>query len=662
MSRYLYKSSFKSFIEENDESIFGTIVDNSENNNESIQQLNTWKEEIRILDEALFGLDDGTVAFEYTIPRIGKRVDNVLIYKGMIYLLEFKVGEKEYKNYEIDQVVDYALDLKNFHKESYDKRIVPVLVATEAFEKNNSIEFSEDLISKPILCNKNNLRDTLIKISTQIYSKEIDNEKWFESEYAPTPTIIEAAQYMYRNKSVKDISRNDAGTFNLTETTSIVKNIIEDSKHNKKKSICFITGVPGAGKTLAGLNIANETQNFDEDEHAVFLSGNFPLVQVLQEALARDAAQNLNITKSEAIRKTKSYIQIIHHFRDDAVNTITPPHEKVVIFDEAQRSWDETQLSNFMMRKKGVPNFNMSEPEFLIEYMDRHEDWATIICLIGGGQEIGTGDSGLKEWFNTLSNKYKDWNVYVSDKIYDKEYTDGKSIDELLSSLSHLNVETKLHLSVSTRSFRSERQSSFIKSVLDLNVEQAKQDLDALNKKYPIYITRNLELAKKWILNHARGTERYGMMASSGAKRLRKYGIWVDCAIDDAAWFLNDKADVRSSYSLEQCATEFDIQGLELDWSILGWDADLRFNGTEWEYYNFTGTKWNKINKKERIKYLINSYRVLLTRARQGMIIYIPNGDENDITSLPRFYDHTYNYLKNIGIDELEEDDNGRIN
>lgn len=653
MSRYLYKDTFEIFINEADESIYGKIVDNSENNNESIQQLNTWKEEIKILDEALFGIGNGTVAFEYTIPRIGSRVDNVLIYKGMIYLLEFKVGENEYRSYEIDQVEDYALDLKNFHKESNDKRIVPILVATNAKDIDNIIKFSDDLISTPVLCNKNTLRDTIIKIAEQYELPDIDEEAWFNSPYSPTPTIIEAAQYMYRNKTVKDISRNDAGTYNLTETTNIVKNIIENSKNFSKKSICFITGVPGAGKTLAGLNIANETQNFDEDEHAVFLSGNFPLVQVLQEALARDAAKNLNISKSDASRKTKSYIQIIHHFRDDAVNTTIPPHEKVVIFDEAQRSWDATQLSNFMLRKKGVPNFNMSEPEFLIEYMNRHKDWATIICLIGGGQEINTGEAGLEEWFNTLSNNYPEWNVYVSNKIYDKEYTNGKPINSLLAKLPNLHIEEKLHLSVSTRSFRSEKQSDFIKSLLDINIEQAKNNLQLLEGKYPIYITRDLNKAKEWIVNKARGTERYGIVASSGAKRLRKYGIWVDSAIDDASWFLNEKEDVRSSYSLEQCATEFNIQGLELDWSILGWDADLRFNGSEWEYYSFTGTKWNIINKPERIKYLINSYRVLLTRARQGMIIYIPNGDDKDKTSLPIFYDKTFNYLKSIGLKEI---------
>ena len=653
MSRYVYKNTLSNFLEESDDSILGQIVNNSDNNAESIQQLNTWREEIKILDDVLFGLDNGEIAFEYTIPRIGKRVDNILVYKGMIYLLEFKVGEKDYKNYEIDQVVDYALDLKNFHKESYDKRLVPILIATNAKAVDNIVKFSDDLISTPILCNRETLRDTLIKISNDYQFPDIEFNKWFESDYAPTPTIIEAAQYMYRNKSVEEISRNDAGTYNLTETTNIVKNIIENSKNNRKKSICFITGVPGAGKTLAGLNIANETQNFDEDEHAVFLSGNFPLVQVLQEALARDASESLEISKSDALRKTKSYIQIIHHFRDDAVNTTTPPHEKVVIFDEAQRSWNETQLSSFMIRKKGVANFNKSEPEFLIEYMDRHNDWATIICLIGGGQEINTGEAGIEEWFNTLSNKYPDWNIYVSDKIYDHEYTNGKNINDLLNSLNNLNIEEKLHLSVSTRSFRSEKQSDFIKKLLDLNLVEATNDLTELKDKYPIYLTRDLNKAKNWIKSKARGSERYGIVASSGAKRLRKYGIWVDSSIDAAAWFLNTKDDVRSSYVLEQCATEFDIQGLELDWTILGWDADLRYNGNSWEYYSFTGSRWNKIGKEEKIKYLLNSYRVLLTRARQGMIIYVPVGDEKDETSLPEFYNYTYEYLKSIGIEEL---------
>ena len=523
MSRYLYKESFKEFLNESDEAILGKIVENSENSSETIQQINTWKAEINVLKEALNGDIEGNVSFEYTIPRIGHRVDNVLIINGIIYLLEFKVGEREYKKYEIDQVVDYALDLKNFHKESYTKKIIPILVATRAENIENKLEFSDDGIANPILCNAINLGENLKRIANSVSDVDFDYNTWYESLYAPTPTIIEAAQYMYRNKSVKDISRNDAGTYNLTETTQIVKEIIENSKKKSEKSICFITGVPGAGKTLAGLNIANETQNFEEDEHAVFLSGNFPLVEVLQEALARDASEHMGISKSEALRKTKSYIQIIHHFRDEAVNTNNPPHEKVAIFDEAQRSWNKEQLSNFMSRKKGIPDFDMSEPEFLIEYMDRHTDWATIICLIGGGQEINTGEAGLEEWFNTLHDKYSNWHVYVSNKIYDREYTNGKSLEELLSKLPNLNIKDKLHLAVSTRSFRSEKESDFVKDLLNLKIDEAKNNLSELKKVYPVYMTRDLNKAKMWIRKKARGTEKYGLVASSGAKRLRKY-------------------------------------------------------------------------------------------------------------------------------------------
>lgn len=650
MNRYAYKEKIETFLSEDIDEIFGKIVKDSENSKETKQQLNTWTEEIKLLKNSLNTVEGGSIAFEYIIPRIGKRVDAVLLYKGIIFILEFKVGEKEYKKYEIDQVEDYALDLKNFHKESFEKYIVPILICTSAKNTNKNIGRVIDKVHTPVLTNGENLRDIIDQIILNIPKQELDNEEWFQSKYYPTPTIIEAAQYMYNNKSVQDISRNDAGIYNLEKTSNIIKNIIKDSKRTNKKSICFITGVPGAGKTLAGLNIANETQDFVDDEHAVFLSGNFLLVKVLQEALARDSkSQN----KSEALRKSQAFIQIIHHFRDDAVNTIEPPHEKVAIFDEAQRAWDEKQLSDFMKRKKGIPDFKMSEPEFLIEYMNRHKDWSVIICLIGGGQEINTGEVGLEEWFRILANKYTDWNVYVSNKIYDREYTNGKDLKKMFSQISNLNIKEELHLAVSTRSFRSEKQADLIKAILDLNIEKAKTDYNLLRDKYPIIITRDLEKAKKWIKTMARGTERIGMTATSGAKRLRKNGIYVDSNIDVVSWFLNTKDDVRSSYALEQVATEFEIQGLELDWSIVAWDANLRLINEKWEYYNFVGSRWNKINKEERIKYLINSYRVILTRARQGMVIYIPYGDEQDKTALPEFYNGVYEYIKRIGIKEL---------
>lgn len=392
----------------------------------------------------------------------------------------------------------------------------------------------------------------------------------------PTPTIIEAAQALYMGHNVEDISRNDASAKNLNQTTKAINEIIDYSKDNNKKSICFITGVPGAGKTLAGLNIAIERQKVDEDEHAVFLSGNGPLVDVLQEALCRDDAKRNGNKKADAMRKAKEFIQIIHHFRDDAISVNSPPVERVTIFDEAQRAWDEPNLSDFMKRKKGVLDFNLSEPEFLISILNRHEGWATIVCLIGGGQEINKGESaGIAGWFDSLKNNYPDWNVYISDKITDEEYAKDNDFIEMTKGLN-VHIVEGLHLAVSLRSFRSENVSAFVKALLDVDKETVRTLYQQFKNDYPICITRDLQKAKQWVKDKAKGTQRYGLTASSGAKRLRKYGVWVQNKIDAPVWFLNDKDDVRSSYYLEETATEFDIQGLELDWTIVSVPLPLR--------------------------------------------------------------------------------------
>lgn len=470
----------------------------------------------------------------------------------------------------------------------------------------------------------------------------------------PTPTIIEAAQALYLGHNVEDISRNDASAKNLNQTTKAVNKIIDYSKANNRKSICFITGVPGAGKTLAGLNIAVERQKISEDEHAVFLSGNGPLVDVLQEALARDDAKRNHISRKEAFRKVKEFIQIIHHFRDDAISVDTPPVEKVAIFDEAQRAWDEQNLIDFMKKKKHIEDFNMSEPEFLISILNRHNDWATIICLIGGGQEINKGESaGIYGWFDSLRNNYPNWDIYVSDKITDDEYSKGHNFAEMTKNMN-VNIIEDLHLAVSLRSFRSENVSNFVKALLDVDIDTAKRLYEQFNNDYPVFVTRNLHKAKLWVRSQAKGSQRYGLTASSGAKRLRKYGIWVQNKIEATNWFLNGKNDVRSSFRLEETATEFDIQGLELDWTIVCWDADLRFENDDFKHLKFVGTKWQNIKSADNILYLKNAYRVLLTRARQGFVIFVPTGDETDITAKPEYYDGIYRYLKSVGIKELE--------
>ncbi len=654
MSRAYYSAPIKRFLNDSTHHILGELTQYHQFALEELQK-NSWVAQIQLLKDSLHCLSNSYIAFEYAIPRMGKRVDVVILHNGIIFVLEFKVGERSYSNSAIEQALDYALDLKNFHEQSHQRAIVPMVVATNAPNVTLVINRYDDGVYYPIKSNKDNFLSTILSVSTQSDCAEFfDPEEWINSVYKPTPTIIEAAQALYRGHSVKEISRSDSGTINLGATSTAIVEIIDFSKTNNRKSICFITGVPGSGKTLAGLNIANERHNADEGEHAVFLSGNGPLVMVLQEALARNEVADRNdseerITKRMALSKTKAFIQNIHHFRDDALRTDEALFEKVAVFDEAQRAWTLEQTSSFMARKKGIQGFGMSEPEFLISVLDRHEDWAVIICLIGGGQEINTGEAGLPEWFSAINKNYSHWDVYVSDKLTDSEYTNGDDIYSLLTE-KQLSIKKELHLSVSVRSYRSEKLSAFVKAILDLNSEEAISIYKSLRVPYPIQVTRSLEKAKEWLRSKTRGGEGMGIIASSGANRLRPYGIHIKSEIDPKIWFLNEKDDVRSSGFLEDVATEFDIQGLELDWTCVAWDANLRKSGNTWEYKDFRGTEWQNINDEARKRYLLNAYRVLLTRARQGMVIFIPEGDLNDRTRLPEFYDSVFNYFVGIGI------------
>ena len=653
MQRAYYSARIREFVDEKPETLLGKLMVSDEFSTTDLQK-NAWRKEIDILQDQLRSVGNGDIAFEYTIPRMGHRIDVVCIIHGLIFLLEFKVGDSEYRKSTADQVMDYALDLKYFHELSADRYIIPISIPTEAPSVCNEVSFMEDKISNVLKCTKDNIGLTISSVLSSVQDQDLSIADWINSRYAPTPTIIEAAQALYRNHSVKDISRNDAGAHNLTATTETINQIIDDCKRNHKKAICFVTGVPGAGKTLAGLNIANERHNFDADEHAVFLSGNGPLVDILQAALAKDRSSRTGITIAEAKKETKAFIQIIHRFRDEALTTNNPPAEKVAIFDEAQRAWNEESLTDFMKRKKGVDAFNQSEPEFLIRIMDRHQDWAVIVCLVGGGQEIYNGEAGIIDWFRALQKKFRNWHIYLSDKITDSEYVGNSSIEELLTGCSY-SLRPALHLGVSLRSFRSEKLAEFVKLLLDNEPSAAAAVYSELSIHYPIILTRDLDKAKEWIRKKARGTERYGLLASSEGKRLRGIGIWVPSVINHVGWFLNEKDNVDSSYFLEVAASEFKAQGREIDYSILAWDADLRRSGKGFDYFKFRGTRWNHVNNMQQQKYLKNAYRVLMTRARQGMIIFVPSGTdpEDDPTRDSAFYDDIYKYLRSCGIKEL---------
>lgn len=649
--RAYYFNSITNFILEDEESVLGQLLINDEFETTDLQKM-AWRSEIQILKEQLVEFSQGDIIFEYTIPRMGHRVDVICIIEGIIFLLEFKVGDKEYKKSTTDQVMDYALDLKYFHDKSRTRHLVPINVSTKALEKQNEYYCMPDNIHNTLLCNEDNIGSTIRESISRINDTPLPALEWINSRYVPTPTIIEAAQALYRKHGVEDISRNDAGAKNLTITTAAISDIIDRCKKNNEKAICFVTGVPGAGKTLAGLNIANKRHHFNEDEHAVFLSGNGPLVDVLQNALAIDCAEREGVTKKRALRETKAFIQIIHKFRDEALTTDMAPVEKVAIFDEAQRAWNKESLADFMKRKKGIPDFNQSEPEFLIGIMDRHRDWAVIVCLVGGGQEIYNGEAGIQDWFETLADDYPDWKVYLSDKITDTEYVGKSDISTLLHGREYHCI-SDLHLGVSLRSFRSEKLALFVKLLLDEKAEEAKSVNNELKHSYPIFLTRDLETAKKWVKDKARGTERYGLLASSEGKRLRAEGIWVPSDINHVGWFLNGKDNVDSSYYLEVAASEFKVQGLEVDYAILAWDADFRYTTEGFDYFKFRGTKWNHINQERRQRYLKNAYRVLLTRARQGLIIYVPEGSDEDPSRNKDYYDRTFQYLKSTGMKEI---------
>jgi hypothetical protein len=654
MIRAYYSDTIANFLKTTLDEILGILVHNNDFALEQTQR-DAWVEEIRILQNVLRPYE-GSIYFEYSIPRMGRRIDVILLIGSVIFVLEFKVGEREFPLYALDQVWDYALDLKNFHETSHDLFIAPVLIATKA----NSVQRPDpktphnDKLLLPMRSNTESLGQVIDQVLRFAHGEEIDSTQWESGRYQPTPTIIEAATALYHRHSVKDILSNSAEKFNLSQTTSAISDIIQISKENAQKSICFVTGVPGAGKTLVGLDIA--TQNFDQDNelYSVFLSGNEPLVTVLCEALTRDSVSRekelgRKVKKGKVKSIVKAFIQNVHHFRDEClVDPNKPPIEHVALFDEAQRAWNLEQTTKFMRQKKNKPDFNQSEPEFLISCLDRHPDWAVIVCLVGGGQEIYVGEAGISEWIESLNRSYPNWHIYISSRLTDSEYG-TENVLEKIKAHSNVVKKDELHLSVSMRSFRAEHVSLLVKQLLDLKPSEARKTLANIEGKYPIVITRDLNKAKQWLKEQARGSERYGIVVSSQAERLKPHAIDVKSPVDPIHWFLDGKEDVRSSYYLEDVVTEFQVQGLELDWACITWDADFRSTKNGWEHFSFVGDRWNRIRKQERQVYLKNAYRVLLTRARQGMVIVVPSGSAEDLTRKYEFYDPTFEYLQEFG-------------
>lgn len=660
-----YANKIAAFINDDTNSIVGTLSTKSGLAG-FYQLLHTqtlsWNVEIEILKKALQQaikinqeIRDFGILLEYPIARREKRIDAVIIGNGLIIVVEFKVGIKEYSNTDKEQLLDYCLDLRDFHFESRDKPIIPLLVATKAKRIANTAIESNDVVKDIYYSNEDTLTENLLAIlnSYHDFSEKIDLTKWNNSDYSPTPTIIEAAQTLYAGKSVVEISRSHAGTINLTRTSDAVVNAIKTAKANNQKIICFITGVPGAGKTLAGLNIAHDIEfQGHETSLATFLSGNGPLIKVLREALSRDAFKKTQWNEVSARKKETdriiSFIENVHRFLDHYFfDKERIPNNKIVIFDEAQRAWN----AEHSMRKFQRPH---SEAEMMLEIMNRHDDWSVIVALVGGGQEINTGEAGLPEWGKVIRQKFSNWKVYISSQLKTGNHSTGNLtlFDHQPDNLDI--IENKdLHLEVSMRSYKAEELSQWVNLVLTNQAIAAKEVFFEKLSKYPIVITRDLEKTRSWLKLKCKGSRRMGLVASSGARRLRPHGLEVKIELEEAEWFLNPREDIRSSYYLEIPATEFGIQGLELDWVGVCWDADLRRNDDEWGFNAFKGTKWQKVSKNEMRRFIINKYRVLLTRAREGMVIFVPFGDVDDPTRPPEFYKPIADYLIDCGLKEI---------
>ncbi len=652
--RYWYGAPIGEFVAESSDGVVGQIVTNAEFAVLPTQR-DAWLSQIAFLRSQLIELS-GSIFFEFSIPRMGRRIDVVLLVGPVVFAIEFKVGEKTLDRAARDQVWDYALDLKNFHKASHHVAIVPILIATEATDcQPLDLQADPDRVYRPVLTTQEAFRASIDAALLDVRGENVAADFWSAAPYHPTPTIVEAARALYAQHSVDAIARFDAGAKNLHVTSRRIEELVDEARVKGRKRICFVTGVPGAGKTLVGLNLATRKRDSDEPTHAVFLSGNGPLVAVLREALTRDEVVRRKKRGDKEVRKgkvgesVKAFIQNVHHFRDDGLIDSGPPIEHVVIFDEAQRAWNLRQTANFMQRKKNRAGFSQSEPEFLISYMDRHTAWAVIVCLVGGGQEINTGEAGIEAWLEAVNRSFPQWEMFISSRLTESEYAARDTI-EVVRERAHTHLDESLHLAVSMRSFRAENVSAFVKALLDCQQEEAKRAYAELAAKYPIAITRDLSAAREWIRSKARGTERYGLVASSKAMRLKPHAIDIRVAVDPVHYFLNDREDTRSSYYLEDAATEFQVQGLELDWACVTWDADFRFNGSGWNHHDFRGSRWCNIGNSDNRNYLRNAYRVLLTRARQGMVIFVPPGDISDATRSPAFYDSTFTYLSELGI------------
>lgn len=610
-------------------------------------QLRAWREQIVLLRRVLRGCSDRWhLLLEYPLLRLGRRIDAMLLTDSAILVLEFKIGATSITTLDRQQAEDYALDLYDFHAESRAHPVVPILVATEARVAETEWPllwhgvtpvFAASCASLDAL-----LRDIVARIPPA--SAKVDPRAWEAAPYRPVPTIVEAATMLYNRHGVAEISEARADVGNLTRTTEAILRTISAAQAAQRHEILFVTGIPGAGKTLCGLNAV-----FHATSGAAFLTGNLPLVHVMREALARDAHARGGSLRM-ARQKTESAIQPLMGFLRDNLERSEPPHEHVIVFDEAQRAWDAA----FGRRKFGR---TASEAALFLDIMQRHCDWAVIVALVGNGQEINTGEAGLAAWGEALAERPA-WRVRAAPGVLT-----GGDVRQRLFTVQPptMAVDPTLHLDVAVRSIRSAAAAPWVDAVLAGDAARAAAVADAAGG-VPFLLTRSLDAMRVALRRLARGTRRAGLVCSAGAKRMVADGLSPNFPHLDADvvanWFLRHWPDVRASDALEVPATQFACQGLELDHVGLCWGNDLIRRGgrAAWVARSFAGTRWLETRAEAAVAYQINTYRVLLTRARYDTVIWIPQGDTGDITRLPAEFDAVAQFLLDCGASPLADE------
>lgn len=658
-----YRDQLNAFLDRDVDTICGRLIQGASDAGFATHvhdQTDAWTKQIELLhpivSELLRDRPDAarwSILLEFPIPRRSKRIDAVILADDLVLVIEFKIGKTSLTEADRRQAEDYALDLRDFHKASAGRIVVPLLAATGSAPPERQLADIDDVVKPVIDTNGTRLITDLLSAYDRWHDSLRDRiraDAWDNSPYEPTPTILEAAQVLYAGQSVREISRSHAGADNLNRTTQAVLNAIREAQREQRKIICFLTGVPGAGKTLAGLNIVHDPalQN-DNGGLGVFLSGNGPLVTVLSEALARDHKRRTGAKIDDARRHVSTFVQNVHAFVREYVDDqpdLAPP-DKVVLFDEAQRAWNSA-------REKRKFGRDESEPSMMLRVMDRHADWAVIVALIGGGQEIHDGEAGLPEWGRTIAERYPHWRVHISSELARGRFDQSaQPLFEKTPADLDIVEDPDLHLAVALRSFRADQVAAWVDAVLSDRPADARQLMSQLHA-FPIRMTRDLSRAKRWLRTQTRGHRRCGLVASSGGRRLRADGLDVKAELNVANWFLDPPPDVRSSYYLELPATEFAVQGLELDWVGVCWGGDLRRHRDAWTFNQFRGSKWQSVADDMKQRYLLNKYRVLMTRAREGFVIYIPTGDPADHTRPASHYQSTATYLQSCGVVSID--------